>query len=266
MFKKILFLCGFFCVSLFSQSSYEIAKVISNADEAKLRLLFSRDYLDGYTHQNIEKISEILQTNSLFKVALDSPKDINIEFYAKSNSILFLNTITNMLHSLGFVHFYITEFSKNDDNLKIKITLQSSFLIDPGQVYTHFRQSRIYITQMKRLAHGDYGYYLDFSKFSVNADLVLSKGNVYKLTKPLRMYFVSVESAVKSINITTNVGDIWYPKIEFLDKNLNLIQSISSINLTKSLDLDIPAECKYIKIGDNFAIENIKRGLNITTK
>lgn len=266
MIKKVLLISLFFCVSLFSQSSYDIAKIISNADDAKLRLLFSRNYLDGYTHQNIEKISEILQTSSLFKIAQPSPKDINIEFYAKTNPILFLNAITNMLNSLGFVHFYITEFNKNDDNLKIKITLQSSFLVDPGQVYKNLRVNRIYITEMKRLSYGDYGYYLDFTKFQIKSDIDLENNKEYKLTKPLREYFISFNDSIKTISISSNIGDIWYPKVEFLDKNLNLILKVVKDNPTKTLDLQIPNECKYIVMGDNFAIENIKRGLNITTK
>jgi len=63
--------------------------------------------------------------------------------------------------------------------------------------------------------------------------------------------------------ITTSKLDNWYPYVVFFDKNLNILNIIAKENSQKTIYLDIPQECAYIKISDNYSKTNFKRGITI---
>ncbi|EAL7525589.1 hypothetical protein DUZ20_03100 [Campylobacter jejuni] len=66
--------------------------------------------------------------------------------------------------------------------------------------------------------------------------------------------------------IDANDLDNWFPKIFFLDKNLNLIKAVKSENKNNHFSELIPNGAIYAIVSDMYSLDNIRRGLKITLK
>lgn len=66
--------------------------------------------------------------------------------------------------------------------------------------------------------------------------------------------------------IDANDLDNWFPKIFFLDKNLNLIKAVKSENKNHHFSELIPNGAIYAIVSDMYSLDNIRRGLKITLK
>lgn len=262
MMKKLLSLLVFSSL-IYASSSYEIASKLVNdsSKDAKLRLLFpSGSYMQGGM-PNIKAITQVLKMNSLLTYAYNNALNMQVKFRAKAKAGIFLKAITLAYEQIGINYYLISEYSKNNDEMSVAFTINSKFSIDPGSLYEALRKTGVYIVDAKRNGN-EFSYELDFSRASIQADFMLNSGSLLELSKPLDSYFIKINNVSKLI-IDRNLNNIWYPKIEFLDKNLNLISTYKSDKSFKELNLAVPKMCAYIIVGDAFTLENIKLGLNI---
>lgn len=260
--KKLIILLSL-VAAIYANSSYEIASKLVNdsSKDAKLRVLFpSNSYMyEGYP--NVKSITQVLKMNSLLMYIYTNAKDMQVKFIANAKAGVFLKSITDAFEHIGINYFLISEYSKNGDEMSVAFNINSKYTIDPGALYEAFLKTRIFIKDVKRI-NNEYIYELDFSKINITADYILNKGSLLELSKPLDAYFIKLNNVSKLI-IDRNLNNIWYPKIEFLDKNLNLISTYKSDKSFKELNLAVPKMCAYIIVGDAFTLENIKLGLNI---
>lgn len=260
--KKLI--CLFVLASFsYATSSYEIASKLVNDDskDAKLRLLFpSGSYMQG-NMPNIKAITQVLKMNSLLTYAYSNATNMQIKFSAKAKAGIFLKAITKAYEQIGINYYLVSEYIKNNDEISVAFTINSKFSIDPGALYEALKKTGVYIIDARR-NQNEFSYELDFSRANIQADFELNKGDLLELTKPLDSYFIKINNISKLI-IDRNLNNIWYPKIEFLDKNLNLISTYKSENNFKELNVAVPKMCAYMIVGDAFTLENIRLGLNI---
>ncbi|WP_267524243.1 hypothetical protein [Campylobacter sp. MG1] len=260
--KKLLFL---FLLSIFaySNSSYEIASKLVNdsSKDAKLRLLFPDGSYIKDGKPDIKAINQILKMNSLIAYSYSKVKNMQVKFIANAKPEIFLKSIVLAYEQIGINYYLISEYIKNYDEISIAFKIDSKFNIDSGALYDAFYKMGIRIIDVHK-DDGDFIYRLDFSNAKINSSLVLNSGDELELTKPLDPYFIKVVSASK-INFDIGLNTLWYPKIEFLDKNLNLIKSYYSDDNTRNLSLEIPKYCEYILVGDKYTLEHIKLGMKI---
>lgn len=260
-------LCVILCIISFlnAKSSFEIAKqlVNDNSKIEKLKLLFAKNSYMINNRADIKTINYILKMNSLLQYNFANAKNISLTFNTKANATLFFKILSIVFEQIGVNYYEISSFTKLDDNISVSFNINSKYAIDVGLVYEELKNKNVFIDDVYRYG-SNFIYELDFTKAILNADYILDNGEnqELKLTKPLQDYFIQLVN-VKQLNIKAFSYDIWYPKIEFLDANLNLIQSYEQENKTMSLTINIPYNCKYINISDLFTLENIKHGLNI---
>lgn len=260
--KKLISL---FLLATFSYatSSYEIASKLVNdsSKDAKLRLLFPSGSYMYAGKPNISAIAQVLKMNSLLTYAYSNAQNMQVKFSAKAKAGIFLKAITRAYEQIGINYYLISEYSKNNDEMSVSFVINSKFSIDPGSLYEALKRTGVYIIDAKREGN-TFSYTLDFSGANIPADFILNRGDLLELTKPLDAYFIKVNNISKLI-IDRNLNNIWYPKVEFLDKNLNLISTYKSDKSFKDLNLAVPKMCAYIIVGDAFTLENIRLGLNI---
>lgn len=262
---RILYIILCFITFVNAKSSFEIAKQLVNDDSKieKLKLLFAKDSYMINNRADIKAINQILKMNSLLQYNFANAKNISLTFNTKANATLFFKIISIVFEQIGVNYYEISSFDRVDDNISISFNINSKYAIDIGLVYDELKNMNVFIDDIYRYG-SNFIYNLDFNKAVLNADFILDNqdNKSLNLSKPLQDYFIRLVD-VKQLIISASDYDIWYPKIEFLDENLNLIQAYSQENKTKSLTINVPYNCKFVNISDLFTLDNIKHGLNI---
>lgn len=264
MFKYI-FLSFFIFGFLHANDALQLSKHIINDSSAnkKLKLLFqNRSFKDENGNLDLRRIINILRSNSLIQFNFNQAKELRLSFKSKADPTIFFKLLNDTLAKLGYVYFIPTELILDDKNITYKIVIYSQYILDPAIFYDYLKKDNIYIKDIRRTQAFDYEYTLDFAQAKLDPNISLELNQNTKLNKPLEDYIFELKNA-KKIKITAAINDTWFPKILFLDKNLNLVLSIEEKAQKNSFEQLVPKEVKYAVVGDNFDLDNIKRGLSI---
>ena len=263
-FKAALIL-AFFVAQSFALSSLELARdLIANPQyEAKLKLLFEgKNYVDEYGNTRWDEIVRVLKMNSLLSLTLPSSRTLELSFKAKSNGVVFLKIINEALNQAGFVLFTPIKLDLQNEMKIYSIRIESRYILDPASFYALLKQNSVLITNIRKLNAYDYEYELDFSHARLKPNVEISLNNNVRLQRPLRDYVINIQGA-SSLSVRASSVDTWYPKVLFLDKNLNLLKSIMSTKKNNRFSSAVPSGAVYVIIGDAFNLDNIRRGLEI---
>ena len=207
-------------------------------------------------NSTLEEIITILEENGLIDLFFQSPQTITPTFIFKNNNPIFnTHTLYKTLDRLGYYYFYPKKVSTYG-NYSITIEMKSTHHIDPLSFVQEIRNYGCEVIDIKN--RGDYIYTIDCENERVNAYRL--KDKTKSLINAKGEYWIDTNNFSK-ISIKSSKLDSWYPYVVMYDKNLNIINLIAKRNIQKTLILNIPNECKYIKIRDNFTKENIKRGI-----
>lgn len=247
----------------FGANVLEIADGILGQSNTKTTALFSDglDYLDESGRPDIAKISNTLKSNSLFPTSYKEKVNLDIQFISnQANPLLLIKIVKEALNNLGFNEILTIEFA-NTQAAIWGIRLNTKFMLDPGSLYTAFKNTNTVISAIERTDSFTYKYVLDTSKSILNLTPV-EMGKEIELSKPFEPYFIDVSDASKA-EITAKDGDSWFTLVRILDNNLNLIDEKKRNKKTTKLNFLIPSNAKYITIDDVNSLENIKRGLRI---
>ena len=211
-----------------------------------------------FKKNSLKEIVKYLQNNGLLDIFFDKPKFIRPTFiFLNNNPVFNSKTLYDTLNSLGYYYFYPVNITKNK-NFKITLEMKSTHFIDPLIFMNTIEQKGCKVISIKK--ESDYVYVLNCEKEKIDAVTLIDKKT--KLINAKGIYWINPNNFQK-ILITTSKYDNWYPYIVFFDKNLNILNIIAKTNIQKSVLLNIPFECKYIKISDNFSKSNFKRGIII---
>lgn len=268
MVKKIILSLVVFISNVFATSSLDFATSIvgDSSKQSQLELLFTNQaYKDDNGNLDIDKISRVLKTNSLLNLNLANPVNLKLTFKAKADAILFFKIINDALNDAGFVYFIPTDFILRDKNINYSISLESQYLLDPGVFYKLLKANSVYIEDIKRIGTYDYEYDLNFDNAVLKTNVNIALNSPKNLEKPLKDYVFSLKDATNLIIDSSN-ADNWFPKVLFLDKNLNLIKSVKAQNQSKHLSELVPSGAIYVIVSDMYSLDNIRRGLTITLK
>ncbi|EIK3632357.1 hypothetical protein LJ209_001463 [Campylobacter coli] len=267
MVKKI-FIFLFLANSVFAVSSLELAKnlVANPSKNSQLRLLFpSSSYMDNKGNPDIAKISRILKTNSLINLTLPEPRTLKLNFKAKADSVVFFKILTDALTNLGYIYFIPTDMILRDGNIDYTIQVESQYILDPGALYALLKDNSVYIDNIKRIGTYDYEYDLNFENAQLNTNIDLKLNSTQALERPLKDYVFTLQGA-SNLMIDAHDADFWFPKVLFLDKNLNLIKAVKSQAQNNHFSELIPSGAVYAIVSDMYSLDNIRRGLKITLK
>ena len=208
------------------------------------------------------KIIRVLKQNGLIKLFLKSPRTLTVNFNAtSSNGLMFIKVITDSLNSLGYNFFLTKKLQKKDKKLTWSITLNTAHILDPVLFAKALSKRGTKIVDISNSSIVNWSYTLN-SAYSKLSGLKLDTDRYINLKKPLDDYFLDVKHT-REIKITANNYDRWYPYIVFYDNNLKIIEHFNSEQRMKKFSIAIPKNTRYIKVSDNYTLDNIKRGLSI---
>ncbi len=238
--------------------------LISNeAFNHKLELLLEGKSLEnerGYI--DYSALSSLLKSNSLLDSSSADSRDLSLSFKSDAGAVLFIKAVNEALNATGFVHFTPQRLDLTKEEKIYTIDVQSRYNLDIGSFYNILKRNSIFIKNIQKTGANSYEYELDFGDALLKSNVNVPLNQNVDLKRPLRDYFFTTKNA-SSVKILANAADSWFAKILFLDKDLKLIQAITSKEKNNSFSSEIPSNAEYMVVGDSFNLDNIRRGLSV---
>ncbi len=251
--KKTIIL--FLCIFLYANNATVIKNLIGN-DKFTTYYELLKPVLN---ESSLKKTISYLQNNGLLEIFLNKPVLIHPKFIFTDNTpVLDTKILYDTLNILGFYYFYPIQINKNNDFYSVTLEMKSSHYIDPLLFITTLSQKNCNVTSVSK--QDNYTYKINCKNAKLYSYTVKNKS--VKLINAKGIYWIN-PNGFSQISINTSKFDNWYPYIVFYDKNLNILNIISKKIAQKKIYLNIPKECRYIKIMDNFSKKNFKRGIYI---
>ncbi|MBE0491613.1 MAG: hypothetical protein IBX44_05135 [Sulfurospirillum sp.] len=257
------------CATLFALSIDEKIKSFIGKEKFYIQknlihILFeqqSQYYLDANQTHDL-KILQTLKENGLLKLFHNTPVQMRLHFETSSDkALIFMRAINESLEALGYSYFLSEEIQKNDAYFSWSIALETEHLVDPILFAKELAAKGCNIIEIAREQELHWRYKIDSANIHIQAEVFPSHSTI-NLKKPIKDYWIDV-SGMKSISLQSRLADRWYPNIVMYDNNLKMLHFYRYDTQQNTLKFTIPDTVKYIKIGDTFTLENIKRGLSV---
>ncbi len=251
--KKILIL---FLASLLFANSYKFAQNILGKKNYLIYEHVIKTSLDK--NATLKDTLIFLENNGLINLYFKKIKTIHPSFIFEDNNPVFnTKTLYDSLKKMGFYFFYPVKIHKNN-KYSLTLELKAQNYINPLDLLNKLKKRGCILLNITK-NNNDYKYYIDCSNEKIANTALLSK-DIQALHNINGIYWIEPNNFSK-IYISTSIYDFWHPYIVFYDKNLDILNIISTSNVIRKEILNIPQNCKYIKITDSFTKENIKRGI-----
>lgn len=207
-----------------------------------------------------------LKQNGILNLQFSSPQDIEVEFQTNTDPIKSLKILNDTLKALGYYYYFTKSTQYTADGLLIwTIKLKTEFAIDPLIFINEISKNDCKVIEIKKTENNKWIYKIDTNFANISESIFIESNELTKLQKPLRPYFLRINQG-RVLKVDSNVADRWYPHVVFYDEHLNILSIIKNDQFSKQISYDIPMNTKYIKITDFYALDNIKRGLNVIIK
>jgi len=259
-----LFLCA---VTLYSKTlSVAVQDVIGKSEyysKKKLIDVFFKDK-DAYTSGDFldyEKILQKLRDENLLKLKKNS-SPLRVAFTTRQKNLqVFLKVIKDTLFSLGFSNIYTIKSIKRGGRFVWIVSLGNNYMLDPLLFAKSLKEKNIFIEDMKRYTQTNWNYVLNIEEVNL-IPKKLEYNDIIKLQKSMNAYWINIEDS-KKIQIKSSIANSWHPYVVLYNKDMKIITSMKKNKTTHKLELNIPADARYLKIDDFYTMKNIKDGLSI---
>jgi hypothetical protein len=268
--KKLIFISIFFTYLNASTLHNNIRNFIGdhkyNVNKFLILNLF-KNSKSFYKGKNLRytKIFEVLKQNGLFNVKFRSARNISIVIESNAQTIKTLKTVKDVLLNLGYSYYFTKNIKKEGNKLSLEIYFKSEAILDPLVFVKELNKLNIKVRNIRKLNSTKWKYKIDVNYANISHSINIEKNEVKILRKPHRDYVLKVNN-INTLDITSHRLNRWYPSISFYDKDFNLLKLIEDKKTKKQLSISVPRSTKFIFIGDNYNLINIKRGLTVTVK
>lgn len=264
------------CNVLFaSQLQQKVQKLIpNNIYQANLKFIqkiFANEkafYRDNDI--DVVKVISALKSNGLLSLKLTKPSNVSVTFRLnairqtdKNPSFTFLAySASNILSSIGYSYFYVTEATKADSKITLTYTLNSESNIDPIVMTTNLARRGYKIIDVNRYSATQWIYDISLINSNIVAAKTLTKGT-NTLTQINGKYWLTFTD-IGTLQITPkDNADAWYPKILIFDNNMNPLNVIMLTDSKTAYTIDLPIATRHVLITDNYNPNILRNGLNI---
>jgi len=202
-----------------------------------------------------------LENNGLINLSFQKIKTIHPTFILKDNNPIFeTKTLYDILRDMGYYDFYPIHVYKNSNEYLITLEMKAQNYVNPLNLIKKLKKRGCKLTNVKKNKN-DFIYYINCLNEKIYNAVNLS--NKIDLLHNINGIYWIKPNHFDKIVISTSKFDFWHPYVVFYDKNLNILNIISTSNLIRQEILKIPQNTAYIKVADYFTKENIKRGIFI---
>ena len=213
---------------------------------------------------NIIKVVKTLEDNGLLKLFFKKPQELHLHFQTAGTPLFFVKIMSDTLRNIGYYRYVTTSSSLDASAFKWSIALSAEYATDPIILQNELKKSGSFIIDIKRKATDDWTYTIDMSRAFLNL-IHLHNGKKIQLKHSLYAHWLDC-SQIDALSLKSTRRNHWYPYIAFYDASLHLLEVIQKDKKQSLLQVNIPAQAKYIKISDMYTLKNVKDGLILNPK
>lgn len=219
---------------------------------------------------DVVKILTALKNNGLLTLKLAKPSNVSVTFRLntikqtdKNPSFTFLAySASNILSSIGYSYFYVTEATKADNKVTLTYTLNAESNIDPIVMTTNLVKRGYKIIDVNRYSTTHWIYDISLMNSNIMTAKALNKGS-NTLTQINGKYWLTFTNIGKLQITPKDNTDAWYPKILIFDNDMNPLDVIMLTDSKTTYTLDLPTQTRHILITDNYNSNILRNGINI---
>ncbi|TLD86591.1 hypothetical protein LS69_006030 [Helicobacter sp. MIT 05-5294] len=229
--------------------------------------LFSNQgyFLDAKGQPNLYKISSTLKQNGLLKLTFKQPMELEIAFIVNENAATFINVLYEILNEMGYYYFLLKESLLDGQQLKFILSMNTEYAIDPTLFQEKLLDYGYKVQSIERSSIHQWNYTITTTAFQYPKATKLIPNETQKKANLKGEYWYQISQG-KSLEVKSSNGILWYPKLIFFDKNLNILEISSSQKALQMIQKGIPKGAEFVKITDTYLPITTKNGLDITLK
>lgn len=212
-------------------------------------------YLDS-NQLNIGAIAYELKNNGLLMLKFPKPMDLSVSFSAQASPIILSYTLNNVLSSMGYSYFLVSQASKINNTSTIRFSLITEHALDPMILLSELQKRGFSLKDIMRNSINEWAYIVEARNPTLlNAKSLETKG-MLSLREVSGQYWFRV---VKNGNLKISANPKWTPRIVCYNKNLEITNLIIERNPKNSINMRIDDRIAFIMITDVYNPDIIKQ-------
>lgn len=267
-----LLLCNMLIASELQQKVQKLmTKNSYQANEKFIKKIFANEkafYQGG--NLNVVKVLSALKSNGLLSLKLAKPSNVSVTFRLNAQkqtdrepSFTFLAySASNILSSIGYSYFYVTEATKEDEKIKLTYTLNAESSVDPIVMATNLTKRGYAIIDVNRYSATHWIYDISLLNSNIAAAKVLAKGTNTLTQINGKYWLTAITTGTIQITPKDNT-EAWYPKILIFDNAMNPLDAIMLTDSKTTYKIDLPQSARHILITDNYNATILRNGIEV---
>ncbi len=263
LLATLLLATGLQAASLFDHIRDVTGKNSYIANNKIIHILF-KDTRAYYTRGHVDylKLLRVLRENNLIRTKLSRTSEITLSFATRQqHPVAFIRLVRLALNDLGYSRIDIQKVIRDSSGFMYKVSVYSDTAPDPIMLAENFARKGANIIGIKRYSVANWRYFVDIAGLNL-VPKKLPAGKRVQLPRPLEPYWINVEGA-RGVRLISSKANRWHPEVVFYDRYLKVVDNVSQDRKSYNLRLRVPGEAMYMKVGDMYTLENLRRGLAI---
>ncbi|MDE5925298.1 MAG: hypothetical protein K2N75_06075 [Helicobacter sp.] len=281
MTRKCLWIVLFVCLlensinaqtpALQNPIDYKVAQLLGvqeyKTNQKFIQRLFSNQgyFLDNKGQPDLYKISQTLKQNGLLKLTFKQPMELEVTFSVKENPTTFTNVLYDILNEMGYYYFLLKESVLNEQQFKFILSMNTEYAIDPTLLQEKLYDYGYKVLNIERSQVYQWNYTITNTTFQYPKATKLTTNETNRKANLKGEYWYQIDKGNR-LEVKSSNGILWYPKLIFFDKNLNILEIISNQKSSQTFQKEIPKGAMFVKITDTFLPITTKNGLDVTLK
>lgn len=275
----VIVLTHLWAVSLIAQTSefqnpidYKVIQLLGvqeyRMNQKFIQRLFSNQgyFLDHQKQPDLYKISKTLKQNGLLKLTFTQPMELEITFRISESPAAFISVLYNILNEMGYYYFLLKESLLDEKQFKFILSMNTEYVIDPTLLQEKLLDYGYKVQSIEQNSIHQWNYEIITTTFQYPKATKITLNDTQRKANLKGEYWYQIDHRGKTLEVKSSNGILWYPKLIFFDKNLNILEISSSQKTLQTIQKEIPKGAVFVKITDTYLPITTKNGLDVMLK
>ena len=150
-----------------------------------------------------------------------------------------------------------------DEKYHFVLSMNTEYAVDPVLLQERLLAYGYHISKIEKRNINQWVYEVWQGDFQYPKAILLTINETNNHANPKGEYWYKIQEG-KNISFASVGGVSWYPKIVFFDKNLKIINIVSSQDSMREINLKIPENTSFIKVSDTRSNVRLDKYLKVS--
>ncbi|OBV29563.1 hypothetical protein BKN38_02915 [Helicobacter sp. CLO-3] len=198
---------------------------------------------------NISTIANELKNNGLLVLKFPKPMELSVSFSADTSPSILSYTINNVLSSMGYSYFMISQASRIEGRSLVKFSFITEHALDPSILFGELQKRGFWLKDIARTSINEWAYTIEPRKAQLSNAKPINIGNSLTMREVSGQYWLNIISS-RTASLKINAPAQWTPRIVCYDKNLEIINLIVEQTPKGALSVRIDERVAFVMISD----------------